>query len=205
VNPNEDILLVEKEGSLAWLKLNRPNVLNCLNRQLLKAICAACEELKEEKDVHVIAIMGAGAKVFCAGADLSERIGLSEDEVFDYHKLIQQTMLTVESLPQCVIAAMNGSAFGGGVELALACDLRVIVKGAVMKMTEVRLGIIPGAGGTQRLPRLIGKTRAKEMILAACAVDAQQAYDYGLVNRVIDVAAAPESSFNQPLMDAVRN
>jgi methylglutaconyl-CoA hydratase len=205
VNADEDILIVEKAGTLAWLKLNRPSVHNCLNRQLLEAIINTCEELKEDEETRVVAIIGAGTKVFCAGADLSERMTLSEAEIADYHSLIQKTMLAVESLPQCVIAAMNGSAFGGGTELALACDLRVIVQGAIMKMTEVRLGIIPGAGGTQRLPRLIGKTRAKEMILAASAIDAQKAYEYGLVNRVIVIEGVLQSAFNHPLMDAVRD
>ena len=129
---------------------------------------------------------------------------MSPGELVDYHALIQSTMLAVENLPQPVIAALNGSAFGGGVELALACDLRLIVKDAVLRMTEVRLGIIPGAGGTQRLPRLIGKTRAKEMILAATAITAQQAYQYGLVNRIVEGEAKSDSAFHQALMDEVR-
>lgn len=204
VNVAGQELTIAREGALAWLKINRPAASNSLSRALLSAIQSACAELAEAHDIHVVAIIGAGTKVFSAGADLKERSSLSAAELVDYHLLIQRTMLAVENLPQTVIAAMNGSAFGGGTELALACDLRVMVKKAVMRMTEVRLGIIPGAGGTQRLPRLIGKSRAKEMILAAVPVTAEQAYQYGLINRLIDKEAKPESEFHEPLMEEVR-
>jgi methylglutaconyl-CoA hydratase len=205
VTASSETLLIEKEGPLVWFKLNRPKVLNSLDSGLLHAIKAACGEIKADKSVLVVAIIGAGTKVFCAGADLAERKTLSEAEIVDYHALIQSTMLAVESLPQTVIAAINGSAYGGGVELALACDLRVIVRNALLQMTEVRLGIIPGAGGTQRLPRLIGKTRAKEMILAAAPINAQTAYQYGLVNRIVDEDPSQTASFHQPLIDQVKD
>src|SRR6202789_4427850 len=149
----ESPLVVEKEGTIAWLKLNRPKVLNCLNRDLLKGITHALEEIAQDKQVRVVCIIGAGSKAFCAGADLAERKGMSQGDVLDYISLIQRTMATIEAMPQPVIAAINGSAFGGGFELALACDLRVMVSTAELRMTEVRLGIIPGAGGSQRLPR----------------------------------------------------
>jgi len=172
---------------------------------MLLSIQSAVSEIAYDTNIKIVVIMGAGTKTFCAGADLSERLTLSPGEVVDYHFLIQKTMLAIEQLPQPVIAALNGSAFGGGVELALACDLRIMVSTAVLQMTEVRLGIIPGAGGTQRLPRLIGATRAKEMIFAAAAVNAEQACHFGLVNRIVEVQAAPDAAFHQALMDEVRS
>ena len=161
VAQEEKVVLVEKEGPLAWIKLNRPKVHNCLSRQVLNDIIKACQELSCDKTVRVVAIIGSGMKVFCAGADLQERKGMSEGDTIDYIALIQKTMCEIESLPQPVIAAINGSAFGGGTELALACDLRVMVSDASLRLTEVKLGIIPGAGGTQRLPRLIGEIQGQ--------------------------------------------
>lgn len=199
-----EVLLIEKEGPIVWLKLNRPTVLNCLNIELLSALKAACAEIACDNSIQVVVIIGAGTKVFCAGADLSERKTFSAAQIVEYHALIQSVMLAIETLPQTVIAALNGSAYGGGVELSLACDLRLMVKGALLQMTEVRLGIIPGAGGTQRLPRLIGTARAKEMILAAQPVNAISAHQFGLVNRLIEQEAAPGANFHQPLMEAVR-
>ncbi len=186
-----DILTVEKTPPVACLTLNRPQVLNCLNRPLLKAILSACAELSRERKVRVVIVTGAGDKAFCAGADLAERKGMSESEVIDYHNLIQQAMLAVETLPQPTIAAINGSAFGGGTELALACDLRIMYEPAVLRLTEVNLGIIPGAGGTQRLPRLIGKSRAKEMILTTRPIAAVEAHSWGLVHQVVPASDDP--------------
>lgn len=184
-----DVLLVEKEGPVAWFKLNRVKVHNCLNRRLLEALQASCRAVAMDKDVRVVIVTGSGKKVFCSGADLAERKGMTEGQVLDYLNLIQNTMLSIEQLPQPVIAAMNGSAFGGGTELALACDLRMMTEEAVMRLTEVKLGIIPGAGGTQRLSRLIGKSRAKEMVLTARAMSAQEALQIGLAHRVVEKAA----------------
>jgi enoyl-CoA hydratase/carnithine racemase len=210
----ESILVVEKEATVAWLKLNRPKVLNCLNRELLQALIKALEEIAQDKQVRVVCIIGAGSKAFCAGADLAERKGMSQGDVLDYISLIQRTMAAIEAMPQPVICAINGSAFGGGFEMALACDLRVMVSTAELRMTEVRLGIIPGAGGTQRLPRLIGKSRAKELILAAAPVSAQHGHQIGLIHKVFELdhnfAASEdgkkvlEGAFMQPLIEEVR-
>lgn len=180
-----DVLVIEEEPPVVWFKLNRPKVLNSLNSELLRSLKAAAEAIAARRDIRVVIITAAGVKVFCAGADLTERKGMSEGQVLDYLNLIQSTMLAVENMPQVVIAALNGSAFGGGTELALSCDLRMMTEEAVMRLTEVRLGIIPGAGGTQRLPRLIGKSRAKEMILTARPVGAKEAMDIGLVHKVV--------------------
>jgi enoyl-CoA hydratase/carnithine racemase len=162
---------------------------------------AACETIAQDKDTRVVVITGAGTKVFCAGADLTERKGMTEGQVIDYLNLIQRTMLSIETLPQPVIAALNGSAFGGGTELALACDLRIMAEESVLRLTEVRLGIIPGAGGTQRLTRLIGKSRAKEIILTARPVGAREAQEIGLVHKLVTSVqpGEPEHSelFNQ--------
>jgi enoyl-CoA hydratase/carnithine racemase len=203
------VLTVEKEASIAWLKLNRPKVMNCLNRDLLKALLAACEELKEDRNIRVVGIIGSGTKSFCAGADLAERKGMTQGDTLDYLALIQRTMRAIEILPQVVIAAINGSAWGGGFELALACDLRVMVESAQLRLTEVKLGIIPGAGGTQRLPRLIGKSKAKELILTAAPVTAQLGQQLGLIHRVVAADAGSAGSqlvddYHQALMSTVR-
>jgi len=200
----EQVLIVEKEGHLAWFKLNRPQVLNCLNRPLLRALLAACEEVAKDKNIRLVAIIGSGAKTFCAGADLTERKGMSQAEAIDYISLIQQTMRAIETLPQPVIGAINGSAFGGGTELALACDLRVMVESATLRLTEVKLGIIPGAGGTQRLSRLVGKSVAKEMILTAAAMTAARGQQVGLIHKVVSEAPAADAAYHEPLMAAVR-
>lgn len=178
-------LLVEKEGPIAWIKLNRPKVHNSLNSELLKALRQAAADISQDREVRVVILTGSGTKVFCAGADLTERKGMTEGQVLDYLNLIQSTMLAVERLAQPVICAINGSAFGGGTELAISCDLRMMTEEAVLRLTEVRLGIIPGAGGTQRMSRLIGKSRAKEMILTARPMGAKEGHDIGLIHRVV--------------------
>jgi enoyl-CoA hydratase/carnithine racemase len=200
---NDDVLKIHKENNVAWLTLNRPKVLNSLNRELLQALLTACKQIAEDKDTRVVVITGAGTKVFCAGADLTERKGMTEAQVIDYHLLIQKAMCAIESLPQPVIAAINGSAFGGGTELALCCDLRAMTEEAVLRLTEVRLGIIPGAGGTQRLSRLIGKSRAKEIILTARAVSAREAADIGLVHKLVPPGNAGDEQHSE-LMNTVR-
>lgn len=206
VTNSEQVLTIEKEASIAWLKLNRPKVMNCLNRDLLKALLAACEELKEDRNIRVVGIIGSGTKSFCAGADLAERKGMTQGDTLDYLALIQRTMRAIETLPQVVIAAINGSAWGGGFELALACDLRVMVESAQLRLTEVKLGIIPGAGGTQRLPRLIGKSKAKELILTAAPVTAQLGQQLGLIHRVVPADAGNQlvDDYHQALMNTVR-
>ncbi len=201
----EQVLLIEKEPSITWLKLNRPQVMNCLNRALLVALRQACEALAKDRDTRVVGIIGLGLKAFSAGADLTERKSMSQAETIDYISLIQGTMRAIETLPQTVIAAINGSAFGGGTELALACDLRVMVASASLRLTEVKLGIIPGAGGTQRLPRLIGKSKAKELILTAAPLTAQNGYELGLIHRVVSETAEQGSDCHDPLVREVRS
>lgn len=200
-----DCLLIEKEPPIAWLKINRQESANALNKELLECMCAAAEKIAADKQIRVVAVIGAGAKFFSAGADLTERRQMSEGQLIDYHLLIQKTMQAIESLPQPVIAAINGSAYGGGTELALACDLRVMVKNANLSLPEVKLGIIPGAGGTQRLPRLIGKSKAKEMIYTGAPLSAEEGYRYGLVNKLVNESAGDKEPFHQPLMQFVKS
>lgn len=200
----EQALLVEKEESITWLKLNRPKVMNCLNRQLLRELIQACNVLRDDRSTRVVGVVGSGLKTFCAGADLTERKGLTPYETVDYIALINAALRAIETLPQTVIGAINGSAFGGGTELALACDLRVMVSEASLRLTEVKLGIIPGAGGTQRLPRLIGVSKAKELILTAAPLTAEQGLNFGLIHRVVKDSAAPEDAFHEPLLNEVR-
>ncbi|KPD00656.1 putative enoyl-CoA hydratase [Geobacillus sp. BCO2] len=154
-----------QENGIAIVTLNRPEAANALSRALLFELGALFQEIKFRKDVRVVMLTGAGEKVFCAGADLKERAGMNETEVRQTVALISKTINEVEKTPQPVIAALNGSAFGGGLELALACDIRFAADDIQLGLTETSLGIIPGAGGTQRLPRLVGLGKAKELIL----------------------------------------
>jgi enoyl-CoA hydratase/carnithine racemase len=172
-----------KEG-VAWLILNRPQVMNSLNFDLLYALRDRVEALRFDPAVRVVVIRGAGEKAFCAGADLKERATLSPVAVKTYIHTIRTLFSAIERLPKVVIAAVNGVALGGGTELALASDLRVAADTATMGLTETRLAIIPGAGGTQRLPRLVGKGKAKELIFTGARIDAAEALEIGLVNRV---------------------
>lgn len=179
-------LRVEKEASICYLILNRPEVYNSLNRELVASLHEALDRLAFDKTVRAVIVTGEGEKAFCAGADLKERRTMTEHEVLQFLHALQSAFLKLERLPKPVIAAINGVAFGGGTELALACDLRVMASHAKMGLTETSLGIIPGAGGTQRLPRLIGKGKAKELIYTARHVGADEALAIGLVNRVVE-------------------
>lgn len=180
----EETIVLERQGYLGILKLNRPDELNALNYPTLVRLGEIIEELQQDiKGTRVVMITASG-KAFCAGADLKERRTLNEQQVRRNVRTIREVCTALERLPQPTIAAINGYAFGGGFELALACDFRFAVREARMGLTEVSLGIIPGAGGTQRLPRLIGPSKAKELILAARKITAQEALEYGILNGV---------------------
>ena len=180
----EELVSVEREGDLVWLTIQRPEVMNCLSFPTLKRFRTLLEELRGDLSIRCILITGAGEKAFCAGADLKERKTMPLDVVPHFVRNIRATMDDVEALPQPTVAVINGFAFGGGTELALACDLRVGAAHAQVGLTEVALAIIPGAGGTQRLPRLIGKSRAKDLVLTARKLDATEGERIGLLNRV---------------------
>ena len=174
----------EKEGLIGIMTIERPEVFNCLNLETLQTMREYLAALNSQRDVRVVIVTGAGDKAFCSGADLKERRTMTEQQVQHYIRTIRDTFTELERLPIPVIAAINGLALGGGTELALACDMRVMSETAEMGLTETSLGIIPGAGGTQRLPRLVGKGVAKELILTARRVKAAEALQIGLVNRV---------------------
>jgi methylglutaconyl-CoA hydratase len=173
------------ENGIAIITLNRPESANALSTALLNELAHLLYDLAFRRDVRVVIFTGAGEKVFCAGADLKERAGMNETEVRKTVTLIRETINQIEQLPQPVICALNGSAFGGGLELALACDIRIAADTAQLGLTETSLGIIPGAGGTQRLPRLIGKGKAKELIFTAKRITAKEAEQIGLVEYVV--------------------
>ena len=178
-----DVVSCRRVDHLAWLTIERPEVMNCLSFSTLKRFRTLLEELREDQALRCILITGAGEKAFCSGADLKERYTMPDERVPDFVRNIRALMDDVEQMPQPTVAVMNGFAFGGGTELALACDLRVAAEDAVLGLTETSLAIIPGAGGTQRLPRLVGKSRAKDLILTARRLDAVEAASMGLVNR----------------------
>ena len=167
------------------ITLNRERQANSLSLALLEELQSTLSHLNEASDVRVVILTGAGEKAFCAGADLKERANMNEEEVRHAVGMIRSTMDMVEHLSQPIIAAINGIALGGGTELSLACDFRIAAETASLGLTETSLAIIPGAGGTQRLPRLIGVGRAKELIYTARRVSAHEAKEYGMVEFVV--------------------
>jgi enoyl-CoA hydratase/carnithine racemase len=179
-----DPVRLERRGTAAILTLDRPERMNALSRDTLFALGRLGRELSVDPAVRAIILTGAGDRAFCAGADLKERQAFTDDDVRAQVGLYRTELGVLDRSPKPVVAALNGVAFGGGLELALICDLRVAVPSARLALPETTLGIIPGAGGTQRLPRIVGEARAKEMILLGRRLDAAEALAWGLVNRV---------------------
>ncbi len=189
-------ILVEQRGSALWITLNRPDVRNALSRAVNLELQQLASSLSTRDEVRAVVITGAGDKAFCAGADLKERRGVPANESGPFIDAISGAINRIGELRKPTICALNGSAYGGGLELALACDLRIAVAGSELGLTEVKLGIMPGAGGTQRLPRLIGEARAKEMILLGRKIPIARALEIGLVNQVVareDLRAAVDA------------
>jgi enoyl-CoA hydratase/carnithine racemase len=184
---SDDVLLVAEKDGIATVTLNRPQVMNSLNFAMLRALRDQIGTYRFRQDVRVIIISGAGEKAFCAGADLKERATLTPEQVKEYIFTIRNLFTSIEELNKPVIAAVNGIALGGGTELALASDIRIASANATMGLTETRLAIIPGAGGTQRLPRLVGRGRAKELIFTGQRIGAEEAEKIGLVNKTCDL------------------
>lgn len=183
---NEPVLLVEEENGVVTLTLNRPEVMNSFNFAMLHALRDQIDSIRFKPDIRVVIITAAGEKAFCAGADLKERATLPPDKVKEYIFTIRNLFTSIEQLNKAVIAAVNGIALGGGTELALACDIRIASTNATMGLTETRLAIIPGAGGTQRLPRLVGRGKAKELIFTGQRIGAEEALRIGLVNQICE-------------------
>jgi enoyl-CoA hydratase len=177
-------LLVEVADGIAVVKINRPQVLNALNRETLQELRQAMQEVGGRKDVRAIILTGEGEKAFVAGADVAEMKTMSPIEALALSRLGHEALGMIEGLTKPVIAAVNGYALGGGLEIALACDFIYASEKAKLGLPEVTLGIFPGFGGTQRLPRLIGQGRAKELIFTGKMIDASEANALGIVNKV---------------------
>lgn len=188
-------LLTDERDGIAVLTLNRPQSMNALNRQLLMFLKEQIDIIRFKREIRVVIITGAGEKAFCSGADLKERAGMDETDVKRFIFTIRNLFSSLENLNKPVIAAVNGIALGGGTEMALASDIRIASVKATMGLTETRLAIIPGAGGTQRLPRLIGVGKAKELIFTGRRVDAAEALDIGLVNAVCEPGELMDECF----------
>lgn len=188
---DESLVSCAREGDVVTLTIERPEVMNCLSFPTLKRFRLLLEELRGDLSIRAVLVRGSGERSFCAGADLKERKTMPVERVPHFVRNIRALMDDVEAMPQPTIAVVNGFAFGGGMELLLACDLRVACASARFGLTETSLAIIPGAGGTQRLPRLVGKAVAKDLILTARRFDGEEALRLGVVNRL-----APEGELD---------
>ncbi|MGG5460120.1 short-chain-enoyl-CoA hydratase [Clostridium sp. B9] len=190
----ENIIFNEANG-IAEVTINRPKALNALNNQTITELGEVITEISKRKDIKTVIITGAGEKAFVAGADIVEMKGLNAIEAREFSRLAQKVFADIENMPQIVIAAVNGYALGGGCELSMACDIRLASKKAKFGQPEVNLGILPGFAGTQRLPRLVGKGIAKELIFSTDMIDAEEAHRIGLANKVYE---------SEELMDKAR-
>ena len=184
-SPMLENLLYDKKGAIACVTLNRPKVLNALNRQTWQELRTVFEEARDDAEIRGVILTGAGDKAFIAGADIGELAHVTAVEAEQSSSYGQAVLDLIENLGKPVIAAVNGYALGGGCETAMACTIRVAAEHAKFGQPEVTLGLIPGGGGTQRLPRLVGKGRALQLILSGGMIDAQEAHRIGLVNEVV--------------------
>lgn len=201
-------LLIEIESKVAVVTLNRPQALNALNKELLSEISSFLDDAKDNSEIRVIVLTGSGEKSFVAGADIKEFSDFAGAQGEELARVGQETVFNkLENFPKPILAAINGFALGGGLELAMAAHFRIASDNAKLGLPEVTLGLIPGYGGTQRLPKLIGKGRASQMIFTAEMISAQRAYEMGLVNEVVPQAEllgraktiAAKISTNSPL------
>lgn len=202
----------ERQDDFCVIRLNRPDALNALSFDIIHELGAAFDAVAEDRSARALLITGAGDRAFCAGADIKELRNRSLTEQKRGSELGQAVFAKLDSLPIASIALINGFAFGGGLELAMACSFRIAVSSASFGLPEIKLGLIPGYGGTQRLPRLVGESRALEMILTGRTIDATEAERWGLVNRVVekDVLhagigfAAAFTRYSLPTLDLAR-
>ncbi len=193
------ILLREVNHHILTLTLNRPEALNALNRALIEALDQAVAEAAEDAQIRCIVLTGAGDKAFAAGADIQELSAMGARQAAEFSRMGSAMMRRIECLPKPVIAAINGYALGGGCELAMACHLRIAHEKARLGLPEITLGLMPGFGGSQRLPRLIGRARALELMLTGKPVKAAEAEQYGLVNQCL-----PDDAFQETVANLAR-
>lgn len=179
------LIQLRKDGGFATIVLNRPEAMNAFSVQMMDEFTKVLDALYFDNSISAVIIAASEGKAFCSGADLKERATMNDIEVRQCLTKIRKAINTVEALPMPTIAAVNGYAFGGGTELALACDIRILSERAVMGLTETSLAIIPGGGGTQRLPRIVGRAKAKELIFTSRRIKAEEALAIGLANHVV--------------------
>jgi enoyl-CoA hydratase/carnithine racemase len=198
-------VVYDKKGPIAYVTLNRPKVMNALNQAVFAELKAVFEDVRDDADVQAAILTGAGDKAFAAGADISEMSNYTAVQAEAATRRAQEVTELIEDLGKPVVAAVNGFALGGGCELTMACTIRIAAEGAKFGQPEVKIGVMPGAGGTQRLPRLVGKGRALQLILSGETINAQEAYRIGLVNEVVPIAnliARSEAILNQIIANA---
>ncbi|MBB2805721.1 enoyl-CoA hydratase [Xanthomonas arboricola] len=188
------VILIADHASVRTIMVNRPDKLNALNQETLQALDHAFAEAASADDIRVVVLTGAGPKAFVAGADIAEMRDLSAMQGREFSLLGQQLMRRIERMPKPVIAMVNGFALGGGLELAMACHLRIAASSARLGQPEINLGLIPGFGGTQRLLRLTGRAAALELCLLGLPIDAARAFQLGLVNRVVEPEALQDET-----------
>ncbi|MEM3617715.1 MAG: enoyl-CoA hydratase-related protein [Candidatus Bathyarchaeia archaeon] len=185
-------IIYEKSEGIATITINRPEALNAFNAEVVSEILQALEDVMADESVRVVVLTGAGEKAFSAGADIKAMKGMNTLKARELSQMGEKLCSALENLEKPVIAAINGYALGGGLEVAMACDLRIASENARMGQTEINIGLIPGWGGTQRLTRLIGATKAKELIFTGKMIDAKTAEQLGLVNMVV-----PQDKFRE--------
>jgi enoyl-CoA hydratase len=198
-------VLYEKRGAIAYVTLNRPKVLNALKQAVFAELKSAFEDARNDASIRGVILTGSGDKAFAAGADIAEMSNYTGIEAGEATRRAQEVTEVIENLGKPVIAAVNGFALGGGCELSMACTIRLAVEGAKFGQPEVKIGIMPGAGGTQRLPRLVGKGRALQLILTGEVISAQEAYRIGLVNEIVpssNLIPRAEAILNQIISNA---
>lgn len=191
--------LEEENHGIVVFGINRPKAMNAISKSLVTTITSAIDAVKFDKNVRVLIIRSHAKGAFCAGADLKERAQMTPAEVGPFVSKAREVIGAWEKLPMPVVAAIDGVALGGGLEMALACDLRVASSDAKIGLTETRLGIIPGGGGTQRLPRVVGQAKARELIYTARVLRGQEAADIGLVNHCVEQNEAGDAAYQRSL------
>jgi enoyl-CoA hydratase len=185
-------IIYEKGEGIATITLNRPEALNAFSREVVEEILQTLEDVRNDENVRVVVLTGAGEKAFSAGADIKSMIGMTVLKARELSLMGEKLCLALENLEKPVIAALNGYALGGGLEVAMSCDLRIASENARMGQTEINIGLIPGWGGTQRLTRLIGRTKAKELVFTGRMIDAKTAEQLGIINMTV-----PQDKFKE--------